>query len=432
MTTSTDRDWLARVGPDEVLVGPARIERLDRVVVCGAGPSGLTAALVLAERGVPVTVLEKLPTLSGESRASTFHPATLELLAELDPGGGTSLAAEVIAAGLRAPRTQFRDRRSGPVATFDLGVLDDQTEFPFRVQLEQSKFTPMVLDRLRRGAADGRLDVEVRFAHRAHRADQDADEVRLSVGTAEGLVELRAPWVVAADGAHSGVRTSSRIQLEGEEYPERFLVVSIGDELLDHLGDLELVKYVADPEEWLVLLRTPDHWRVLFPVPDGAGSDAEVLDPAAVTARLDTVVDIDGDWDVLEASLYVVSRRVATTMRDRRVLLVGDAAHQNSPLGGMGMNSGVQDAVSAGRRLASVVRDGAPPATLEEYDRLRRAVAVGHVQADSHANWLALREPDPVRRAELQAELAATAADPQRHGERMRRSAMLDSVREGL
>ncbi len=135
---------------------------------------------------------------------------------------------------------------------------------------------------------------------------------------------------------------------------------------------------------------------------------------------------------MLEASLYVVSRRVATTMRDRRVLLVGDAAHQNSPLGGMGMNSGVQDAVSAGRRLASVVRDGAPPATLDEYDRLRRAVAVGHVQADSHANWLALREPDPVRRAELQAELAATAADPQRHCERMRRSAMLDSVREGL
>jgi len=423
-------DWLGRVDASEALPAPDRVEELDRVVVAGAGPTGLIAALELASRGVPVTVLEKLPDLSNESRASTFHPATLQLLDQL------GLADQVLAAGLRAPTTQFRDRRSGPVATFDLGVLADETDFAFRVQLEQSKFTPMVVERLRAGTASGEFDVDVRFAHRAHRAAQrddraDDGSVGLTVGTAEELVELRAPWVIAADGAHSPVRRSLGIELEGEEYPERFLVVSVGNELADHLPDLAYVNYVADPDEWLVLLRTPDHWRILFPVPDSDGSDVAIQDDAAIRARLDGVVALGDRWDVLATSLYVVSRRVATTMRSGRVLLAGDAAHQNSPLGGMGMNSGIQDAVSAGRRLTRVWT-GEDDTLLDEYAHRRREVAVGLVQADSHANWLVLREPDPVRRAELQADLVAVAADPVRHADRMRRSAMLDAVAAGL
>ena len=417
--------WLGRTEASAALPRADRVEHLDRVVVAGAGPTGLTAAMELARRGVPVTVLEKLPTLSSESRASTFHPATLQLLDEL------GMAEPVVAAGLRAPTTQFRDRRSGPVATFDLGVLSAETEFAFRVQLEQSKFTPMMVERLRAGTDAGDWDVEVRFEHRAHRVAHQDDAVALTVGTATELVELRAPWVIAADGAHSPVRSSLGIELEGEEYPERFLVVSVGNELAEHLPELAYVNYVADPDEWLVLLRTPDHWRILFPVPDSDGTDAQIQDDRSIRARLDGVVALGGRWDVLATSLYVVSRRVATTMRSGRVLLAGDAAHQNSPLGGMGMNSGIQDAVSAGRRLARVW-SGEGDALLDEYADLRREVAVGLVQADSHANWLVLREPDVRRRAELRAELVAVAADPVRHAERMRRTAMLDAVVAGL
>jgi len=404
-------------------------EALDRVVVCGAGPVGLTVALVLAKAGVPVTVFEKLDTLATESRASTFHPPTLELLDQL------GIAESVVRDGLRAPTTQFRDRSAGPVATFDLGVLAGETAFPFRIQLEQSKLTPILLAELERGATAGEYDVDVRFSHRSHRAAVGDQQATLLVGTSTDLIEVTAPWLIGTEGTHSAVRSSLGIDLVGETYPERFLVVSVAEELSDHLDDLAFVNYVADPDEWLVLLRTPDHWRVLFPITDGPDeaerTDADVLDNASIQAMLSGVVDLGRPWEVLATSLYVVARQVATTMRCGPVLLAGDAAHQNSPLGGMGMNSGIQDAVSLGRRLARVWA-GESDELLDEYDRLRRRVATEFVQADSHANWLVLREADPGRRQELQADLRAVAADPIRHAERMRRTAMLDSVRSSL
>ncbi len=440
-------DPLGRLTPEEFASAAARVaaaspvgahggaEVLGGVLVCGAGPTGLCAAMTLARAGVPVTVLEKGAGLSAESRASTFHPPTLELL------DGLGLAEEVVARGLVAPTTQFRDRRSGPVATFDLGVLAGETAYPFRVQLEQDKLCGLALERI---AADG-LAVDVRFGARVHgvvpavagsagAAGGAADGgVTVLVGSADGFRLVTAPWVVAADGAHSAVRTSLGVELVGETYPERFLVVSVADELTEVLADLSHVNYVADPEEWLVLLRTPDHWRILFPItgPDAGAADDAVLEPAAVQQRLDSVAVLGRPWEVLAASLYVVSRRVADRMRIGRVLLAGDAAHQNSPLGGMGMNSGIQDGVSAARRLVAVL-GGADESLLDDYDTNRRRVATGYVQADSHANWLVLREPDPARRAALQEELRAVAADPVRHAERMRRSAMLDAVRDSL
>ena len=401
--------------------GADRSEHTDRIVICGAGPTGLCLALTLAQAGVASIVLEKGVDLATESRASTFHPPTLELLADL------GVADAIVAAGLRAPTTQFRDRRHGPVATFDLGVLSDDTPFPFRVQLEQDKASRLVLDEIERNHA--RL-VDVRFEHRAHAVvSQSSGSVAVLVGTRLGYHEITAPWVVAADGAHSAIRTSLGIDLVGETYAEQFLVVSVRDELADHLADLSFVNYVADPDEWLVLLRTPDHWRVLFPIP---GEDPQrALRPEEVQRRLDAVVALGRPWDVIASSLYVVSRRVAERMRDGRILLAGDAAHQNSPLGGMGMNSGIQDAVSCGRRLARVIA-GESDAILDEYDVNRRRVATEFVQADAHANWLVLRETDDVRRAELQAELRAIRADPVRHRERMARTAMLDAVRNSL
>lgn len=403
---------------------------VNRVVVAGGGPSGMAAALCLARAGVPVDVLEKGPELATESRASTLHPATLELLDEL------GVVEPVLQRGLVAPRTQFRDRRSGPVATFDLGVLADETRFPYRVQLEQNKVAAIMAETLVAGAERGEWDARILMSHRAHGVrTTDADSVTVLIGTDEGFLDVTCPWLVAADGAHSAIRDSLGVTLDESVYPEKYLVVSVADDLSAMLDGLEHVNYVADPDQWLVLLRTPDHWRILFPL-DANDPTPEGEPSAEVVARcLAGVVDAFGDsrpqWQVLAASVYTVRRAVVDTMRRGRVAIIGDAAHQNSPLGGMGMNSGLQDAVSLGRRLAKVWH-GADESELDEFAARRRRVAVDYVQADSHANWLALREADPAKRRDLHADLRATAADPERHRDRARRTAMLGAVRASL
>ena len=379
---------------------------------------------------MPVDVLEKGTLLAAESRASTLHPATLELLDEL------GVVQPVLERGLRAPRTQFRDRRSGPVATFDLGVLADETRYPYRVQLEQNKVAAIMAEALDAGTRRGEWDARVLMSHRVHGVRTTNDEsVTILAGTSDGYVEIESPWVVAADGAHSAVRATSDIGLHEEIYPEKYLVVSIADELADVLVDLEHVNYVADPEQWLVLLRTPDHWRILFPLDPADPTPEGTAPPELIDRCMAGVVDAGGRsraaWQVIASSVYTVRRAVVDTMRRGRVLVIGDAAHQNSPLGGMGMNSGLQDAVSLGRRLARVWH-GADDTELDEFARLRRSVAVDYVQADSHANWLVLREPDPDRRRALHDDLRAAAADPERQRERARRTAMLDAVRSSL
>lgn len=391
----------------------------ERVLIAGAGPVGLATALALARADVPVTVLEKGSGPGTASRASTLHPPALEFLAEL------GVVEEIEQLGLRSQTFQQRSRSEGLVAEFDLAVLADETDFPYRVQLEQDKICRLLAEALQMyDHAEVRTGRTVRDVRQAEGGVSVVSEVE------DGESEAGGHWLVGADGAHSAVRQALDIAHEGITYPQRFLVLSTPDELRDVLPDIALVNYVSDPGEWVVLLRTPDHWRLLFPV--GTDEDeAAVTAPDALQARVQAVAPRDEPWNLVQHSLYEIHQRVAERFRDGRVLLAGDAAHLNNPLGGMGMNSGLLDAWSLSRRLADVWHGRAGDEVLDEYATRRREVALDVVDRETRANKQRM-EADGAERDRAIDELRAVAADPDRARDHLRRITLLEAARTTL
>jgi 3-(3-hydroxy-phenyl)propionate hydroxylase len=395
----------------------SEVTRPSPVVIVGGGPVGMTAATALADAGVPVVLVEATPTVQTDWRASTFHPPTLELLAEL------GVADQMRAEGLAVPRYQFRDRADGLVAEFDYGLLTDETPFPFRLQLNQQRLVRILADRL---AARG--DVPVRFGARAVALRQHQDGVTVRVETDRGTEEIEGSFVIGADGARSTVRSLIGVRFEGFTYEQRFVIASTSADLGELLPGIADVNYVADPEEWIFLLRTPESWRAVYPVPADRSVE-EATDPVSIQAHLQGIAANPTGYPIDDFQIYNVHQRVATTFRADRVVLVGDAAHVNSPLGGVGLNSGIHDAFDVARRIARLVPDPAGiDAELDEFDRVRRQVAVEYVQADTKRNTERLMERDPARRAANYAELRATAADTDLARAWCRRASLLESV----
>ena len=388
-----------------------------RVIIAGAGPVGLVAALALGRAGIPVTVLERTAEPGTDLRASTFHPPTLDMLDEF------GLSRRLIDNGLIAPQWQFRDRSTGPVATFDLGVIKDHTAHPYRVQCEQWKLIGFLLDDLKHIP-----EVEVRFDHALSTVVQTDDLVTVRAQTRSGLVEISGRYLIGADGARSVTRKSLDIDFAGLTFPELFLVVSTAFRFEDVLENLAAVNYVSDPDEWLALLRVRDFWRVLLPV-DATEGEEEILGDASVQRRLQRIHARDQPYETVHRTLYPVHQRVAASYRAGRVLIAGDAAHINNPLGGMGMNGGIHDALELARLLiANWSRDD--PAALAVYERRRRPVAVDEVQAATIRNRQVLNERDPTVRAQRQDELRRTAASPALSRDYLLKSSMITGLRK--
>ncbi len=385
------------------------------VLIAGAGPSGLTAALFLAHSGVPVRVLERHMQPFEDPRAATLHPPTLEIFA---PSG---VAQDLLAEGICAPVWQFRGRAEGVVAEFDLGLLDDVTPFPFRLQCEQHKLCRILLRHL---AAFPH--VELIWGTEVTGVAQDGDGV--TVTTHDG--EHRASFLIGADGGRSVVRKSQNIAFKGFTYPERFLVVTTPEDM--EAKGYALSCYVSDPVTWCALFKVPAKgppglWRIVFPT-DPSAEETALLDFAGAQARVRALIPQPGAFDVVHTNLYAVHQRVAATFRHGRVLLAGDAAHVNNPLGGMGMNFGIHDAALAAARVAAVL-DGGADDLLDRYDRQRRHVAEAFLQAMTIANKKALEEKDPTARAARLEELRATAADPAKARAHLLKTSMIEGVR---
>ena len=195
-----------------------------------------------------------------------------------------------------------------------------------------------------------------------------------------------------------------------------------------HFDNLSNVNYVADPEQWFVLLRVPELWRVLIPVPDTT-PDAEITADAYTQASLKRIVPNTQDYTVRHRTIYRVHQRVAKQYRRGNVFLAGDAAHINNPLGGMGMNGGVHDMLNLADKLLAVI-GGADDALLGRYERQRRTVCYDYVQAQSMRNKAEMEEQSAAGRAKRLADMRAMVADPAATKAFLLRNSMLASLRD--
>ena len=377
---------------------------------------GLVSALTLATAGISVTVFERHTKPQEDLRASTFHPPTLDMLARF------GLTDELVAQGLVARYTQQRDRKEGLIAEFDMSLLEGETQHPFRLQCEQWKLNTLLLDRLALLP-----HVKIVLGAEMQTVMQDAQSVTANVKIDGHMTAFTGNYLIGADGASSAVRQSLGIEFEGFTYPERFLSVSTDFEYADHLPKLSYVNYVSDPEEWCVLLRVPTLWRVLFPT-RLEETDEEVMTDESIQTRLQNLLPKDTPYNTVHRTLYKVHQRVAKEFRRGRVVLAGDAAHINNPIGGMGMNGGVQDAFNLSDKLVDILISGASPDLLDRYERQRRSVAIEYINANTARNKKNIEERDPDTRRKTQNELRAIAASPAASKDYLRKTSMIDAL----
>ena len=387
-----------------------------QVAIVGAGPVGTVAATLLAQAGYDVIVLEAAENCALDLRASTFHSPTLEMLDQI------GITPMLIERGLKAPVYHWRDRKSGEVVDFDMSELGDVTRYPFRIQCEQYHLSRALADGLAKHS-----NAEVRFNNRLLTFQQDDSGVDLWVETLTGITRMRSDYLIAADGANSVVRKWLGIEFDGFTYPERFLCLSTEYELADHLPNLAYVNYVSDPQEWLVLLRVPSVWRVLVPT-DASQGDDELRSDRIKNGIFDRLVGDGSAVKTEHRTLYRVHQRVAKSFVEGRVILAGDAAHLNNPLGGFGMNSGVHDAFNLFEKLEPALKSGKPNGSLQLYDRQRRTVTHAFTQAQTIENMALIKGgADDAHKKRRDAMLAIKADDEKRRGY-MLKQAMFESL----
>jgi 3-(3-hydroxy-phenyl)propionate hydroxylase len=390
-----------------------------QVIVVGAGPVGLLAALALAKQDVSVLVLEAEPGLTVDLRAGTYHPPSLEMMA---PYGITD---EMLKTAIRVPRWQIRDRKEGVIVEWDLSLIEDLTPYPYRLHLEQHRLTPIILAKLKECP-----NAEVRFDHEVTDFTQTADTVTVSVESPGGAERFTARWLVGADGGRSTVRKCMGVGFAGYTWPDRFLVASTDHDFEPH--GYALNSYVADPVDWNAMFkmpgdRPPGLWRVLFPVQPDEDEEAALAEEN-IERLMQGFQPKGGLYRILYKSMYKVHQRVASEFRSGRVLLAGDAAHLNNPIGAFGLNGGIHDAINLAAKLGKVCRREADSELLDLYVRQRRTVNLEYVQEHSVRNLRRLIAKTEEERRKNFEDLRLAASTPQKTREFLLISSMIASV----
>ena len=327
------------------------------VLVVGAGPTGLALATFLQKEGVDHLLVDALPEGQSTSRAGVVHPHTLEVLDTL------GVVDELQAQGLQVDKFTVRDRDE---ALLTIGFEDLPSTFKHILMIPQPS-TERTLAK-----AHERLGGTLLRNVKATELRRESDHVVVSLQSDGEEQQVRAKYVVGADGMHSTVRAETNIRFEGAAYAESFV---LADVRMDWpLGQTEVS-----------LCFSGAGLVVVAPLPDGTYRIVATMDQAPETpnaADVQKLLDERGPKaapakvrDIVWSSRFRVHHRLASSYRDGRILLMGDAAHVHSPAGGQGMNTGLVDAILLGKALTAVVRDHQPVSTLDAYSDVRRPAA---------------------------------------------------------
>lgn len=389
------------------------------VTIVGAGPSGLTLAWWLVNQGVTVSVLEREAAIQQDMRASTFHPATLDLL---DDSGLTS---ELVQRGTVVPQWQYLIHETGERAVFDMTCLDDVTAYPFRLQCEQFQLTALLAARL----AEHPL-CTLHYGASFQDAVTEDDRVHFHYEDVAGAQQGACDWLIAADGASSQVRKSLRLSFDGTVFPKTSITLVMEHPFEEDIPNLLGVNYVWLPDRHYSLMRLRDTWRFTYSPEPGQGRETALSDPVA-RAHVARVSPRAAEATIRSRNCYTLHQRCLEQFCHGRILFMGDAAHLNSPAGGMGMNSGIHDARSLADHLVPVLQ-GESVDLLARYDRRRRTIALEEVQRLSAQNYARHRETNQDKRRVIWDDLQDIASDPARHRSYLLDAAMIRSrEREG-
>jgi len=382
------------------------------VLIVGAGPVGLSAALVLARANIDVRVIDAGSDVDRRMRASTFHPPTLDIIEEL------GLLDALLQLGMKVPVWRMRQHETGESVAFDLSIIATETGNPYRLQVEQHRYCTLLVEAL------STLGVDTEFDSPASAVRQDTDAVFVELESGEAL---RCDWLIGADGATSIVRKSLDLEYGGKTYTHSSVLVSTDFPFDQHLDDIAGVTYCWSTRGPFSLLGLKQLWRAsLYP-------GVEDLQAAAAEDRVrDWLAFIHpdaADSELLDLNPYKVHERCVNRFHVGRVMLAGDAAHLNPPSGGMGMNGGIHDAMNLCEKLLGVLA-GEDAALLGRYDRQRRHIVAQRVIPQASANRARMATTDLDSQLERLAEQRAIADDPERCKEFLLRASMISGLRE--
>ncbi len=377
--------------------GGAMAERLNGVLVAGAGPVGLVTALRLARAGIQVVVVDAAPGIIQEPRAVVYHSPVVERLDRL------GLLDDLKEIGLMKQEYRYwtLDHRSLGGISFKEALRPEDTDYPYNLHLGQPMLAGVIQRHLE--ATPG---AEIRWSHRVVGVAQDEDSITATIDTPDGSERIRADWLIGADGARSGVRKALGLTLEGVTWPEWFVATNVDFDFAAHgFGQSNIVH---DPEHWAIIPKIDQGrlWRCTYREEPGMAEDEiRCRMPERYALFHPDLADIEPDsW-----SPYRVHDRTAERYRVGRALLAGDAAHLINPIGGLGLTGGLLDAIALGDALVAVIEGRRGEAALDFYAAERKRVFEEIVAPTAKENRRRISESDPARQAADYARLASLA-----------------------